>query len=555
MLAGLGELTPNHLMSGEAKAKSNQEAKNNPGDFERMMSRQTDQNNQTRNEPRRYESKEKFRTERQDKNEDSEVEKQRVAVLKFMDSMESELGIEPEKMLQAMKSLQNSESQATTPEESMAQTLVTLDLPSEDVERAAELYAELMVGLEAAGSKGPKPFPVSAMNFQVMTKEQIRKSELESNLNQMRSTFFGAAPAFDQPSKAVQSNTIQEPSTHIPDLMNLKDQPQVSKNQSGELSALEQFKMRGKVDGDGDSLNAMVGLMEKPKPSQQLQLQQLAAQMQMQGKNQKMNQVGSNQFSELQQATEQSNQMLNGLNVENSNSSAMFSSAGQQSQSGMDFQQFSTDAQSQDLGQQVGEEGNSFFVPTSTTASTTAGSKAAVSLGPQISGEAVEVQNVQDIVDQAQVMVRKGGGAMKVKLNPNGLGEVNLKVDVQDGKVNIQMVTEHSEAKKALEKGITELKSNLAQQKLNIETVNVDLSSDLSQNGSEQDQEASAREYARDFMGKMRDGSQSFQQDFVSTPFQSYFQQDREEIEPLEPASASSTPTRSKGSSRLHLVA
>ena len=60
-------------------------------------------------------------------------------------------------------------------------------------------------------------------------------------------------------------------------------------------------------------------------------------------------------------------------------------------------------------------------------------------------------------------MIKDGGGEMKIQMNPEGLGEVNLKVLVEDGNVNIEMIADNKDAKKLMEKGLLDLKANLAQ--------------------------------------------------------------------------------------------
>ncbi len=109
-------------------------------------------------------------------------------------------------------------------------------------------------------------------------------------------------------------------------------------------------------------------------------------------------------------------------------------------------------------------------------------------------------QNVKEVMNQAQYLVKKGGGEMNVKLSPDGLAEVQLKVIVLDGKVNIEMVTQDKAVKKLMEDSLSELKSGLAAHHLSIEHVkissvnatntdnNAQLQSNLNQSGSEEKQ-------------------------------------------------------------------
>ncbi len=122
-----------------------------------------------------------------------------------------------------------------------------------------------------------------------------------------------------------------------------------------------------------------------------------------------------------------------------------------------------------------------------------------------------QIQNLRSIMDRAEVLAQRGGGEMRVQLHPQNLGQVNLRVSVEDGKVNVQMITESDQAKKVLESGIKELRTDLAANNLNLETLQVDtgkgLSSDLRQGPDQQNQAAQdmAREFARGFLNQQRE--------------------------------------------------
>lgn len=83
--------------------------------------------------------------------------------------------------------------------------------------------------------------------------------------------------------------------------------------------------------------------------------------------------------------------------------------------------------------------------------------------------------NVQALLKQAQYLVKKGGGEMKVQMSPEGLGQVQLHVLVKDGKVNVQMAAETNEAKKAIESSLADLRSNLSAHKLSVDQMKIDV--------------------------------------------------------------------------------
>ena len=82
-------------------------------------------------------------------------------------------------------------------------------------------------------------------------------------------------------------------------------------------------------------------------------------------------------------------------------------------------------------------------------------------------------ENVQEVVKQAQYLATKGGGEMTVKMSPDGMGEIQLKVLMEGGRLNIEMQTQDKSVKKLIEDSLTELKSGLAAQQLSVDHVRI----------------------------------------------------------------------------------
>lgn len=123
-----------------------------------------------------------------------------------------------------------------------------------------------------------------------------------------------------------------------------------------------------------------------------------------------------------------------------------------------------------------------------------------------------EDANTAEIIRQAQFMVRQGGGEVKIKLNPENLGEVSMKMSVDGDKVQLALDTSTHEAKKLIESSINELRATLSASKLSLETVKVDVAgksdNQFSNHRNESDGGA-AREQARQFMNNFREDNQS----------------------------------------------
>lgn len=126
-------------------------------------------------------------------------------------------------------------------------------------------------------------------------------------------------------------------------------------------------------------------------------------------------------------------------------------------------------------------------------------------------GQAHRGANVDNIVQSAQTLLRDGGGEMKIILNPEGLGTVDLKVGVQGSEVSIEIIAQDNNVKKMFEDGISDIRSALELQNLKIDSFKVDLSQRAEQNLMEQQQQDNMnREFARDFMNQFRGERQSF---------------------------------------------
>lgn len=170
-----------------------------------------------------------------------------------------------------------------------------------------------------------------------------------------------------------------------------------------------------------------------------------------------------------------------------------------------------------------------------------------------------EAENVQELMKQAQVILKRGGGEMKLEMKPEGMGQVQLKVSVDNGQVNIQMLTDNDAAKKALERGLSDLKANLAAQQLKVESMRVDVGNEI-QKQMDQNQDSSreqARQFAQDFMSQFREERQGFRQGLMEgSGMKSYGPpRGRAAVDPEPLSVAAKGSKKSDASRRLNLVA
>ena len=98
----------------------------------------------------------------------------------------------------------------------------------------------------------------------------------------------------------------------------------------------------------------------------------------------------------------------------------------------------------------------------------------AVGMTAQTSQRAEEIQAVKDIMNQANFLVTQGGGEVTLKLDSlNGVGDVQLKVMMENGKINVELNTQDRTVKKLIEDSLSDLKSSLASHQMSLEHVKI----------------------------------------------------------------------------------
>lgn len=78
---------------------------------------------------------------------------------------------------------------------------------------------------------------------------------------------------------------------------------------------------------------------------------------------------------------------------------------------------------------------------------------------------------MNEILKQAKYLVTQGGGEVSVKMSPEGMGEVHLKVMMENGRMSLEMNTDDKTVEKLIHKNLSELRSSLAEQQIQIEHV------------------------------------------------------------------------------------
>ncbi len=129
------------------------------------------------------------------------------------------------------------------------------------------------------------------------------------------------------------------------------------------------------------------------------------------------------------------------------------------------------------------------------------------------------------------------------------MGDVLLKVKVQDGQVGIQMTADSIHSKKLLESSLSELKLNLAEHKLHLSDIKVDVSDKMKDNFENQNSNFN-RDNAREFLGQFRQQNENFRSGFFNAPGARGYNKVVQSAPDIQP-----TQTKTADNGRLYLVA
>lgn len=162
-------------------------------------------------------------------------------------------------------------------------------------------------------------------------------------------------------------------------------------------------------------------------------------------------------------------------------------------------------------------------------------------------------QNLNHIKESTQLIVEKGGGTAKIKLYPEGLGELEIQVKVTGNQVSVNFIAENEEVKQLFESSIKQLGSQFKEHNLQLDQMVVQLAD--SKNSSSFDSRQGGGQpnvdLLRDMMNQSRQESFGRQtntyQDFDG--IRTYGRQ-QNPVDPIRPASALSTSARYQGQGR-----
>lgn len=492
----------------------------------------------------------------------------RAAIQSFMQKMETKLGIEPSDIVQAFQQL-SVEELAAPPEQNVDKIISFLDLDLQQQQIARTFFDEMLAQSSAQSIAEYLKATDRELSLSVMSQNQMRQERLQKGLTNMNQQFFTQTQNQTAPQVV---NDPQQSQTVTPEFWAASGA--ATGGTAGYVagsSAQTTSQLVGNGQAGASGLSSMVPQMQNfsvgPDVSMPAVTQEASTASSTGmplGKEwsasasegstmnasdiEKMVAAGKNsigksayglnpQVSSSQSMTQKSmgSLSMSDLGVGSPESGAQWQMSGaagngqQQTSTGEDGQSMSgSNSGLQDMansGEVIEADGMEFQVKaessgaaaTSSNAQSTVVAKSPSFMLSSQPTDAEQAQNMKEVVSQANLLVKKGGGEMKIALNPEGIGQVNLKVAVQDGQVSVEMVTESNEAKKILEKGLGDLKANLASHKLNVDNVKVDFSGEVAKQFDHAHDEAQ-RQSAQNFMEQFRHQNQSWRQNFFDIP-------------------------------------
>nr|BFD68479.1 hypothetical protein HAGR004_35010 [Bdellovibrio sp. HAGR004] len=509
-------------------------------------------------------------------------------IKEFMDSFESEFEISPTRLVEAMAQLDDTQL-VQSPEDTAEAVIAQLGLPEEDADKAQAMYASLLVQLQQA------PVPAKAPQFTIGTGVTQQGMQMRVDQAQAKQDLLGATvDRLNQKfwkSPEPQSAAMSHLDAGMMQNMNLDE---ASFAEPTELPLVEDMALP-----EMPPQAPMAKLPELP-PHLQGQMQEVmspallaalaakkaaeaqAAQGTGVAESMAASEEGAELMAEFTQALKApeapkvpTSQSLNPLQVQAKMQDLMRNeSQGSMMQQSNNFMQQGTGSEkeavvdkmnikSADFKQSLqGLEGIHGAPIKGETLSVPTSAAPVAGMAPQ--GQANPAENeaaVKQLMNQAQYLIKRGGGEMKVQMTPEGMGTIHLKVMLQDGKVNLQMSADTQEAKKTIESSLAELKTSLAAHKLSMENVKVDVVNSTSADTATQNQTNmngnQQRDQARQFWNQFNEnfGSQGRRESLTDMPSLKGYGGRRDPLQPIETRStAPARKVEGKGSG-LNLVA
>ncbi len=534
-----------------------------PGKAQANNERRTEREEKTVKQERAEAKPQKQKAEGETTQKPNKNQAKQQAMLEFMDSMESELGIPPQRLVEAMAQL-SPEEQKAAPEITAEKVVQDLNLDPEDQEKALAMYTSFLSKLQKIENIQPRaiePLVVATAGLgglQAVQAGQQKKVALNQSLEKLNNKFFMQDLKSNGMSSLATSQNVNPLLSERQSLMSPLSKDMATIPQGMELVEPQPIDLQPpSIPVIAAPPEASEGLPALD-PKDEAAMAELAAKLAAVGMTAKslkeaLKADPENAKALKMEAYLEQQKSLNtplGPLTEPNMPKDLGSQLGSQLESGQ--QQLDSGPQ-KDLGQvdlkslQAFDGMKSQFGDALKATATGMGMAAGVQSN-------VKTENAQQVIQQAQYLVNQGGGEANIQMTPEGMGQVHLKVTVKDGKVNVQMSAENNETKKALENSLQELRHQLGSQKLAVDSIKVDVGNNLSGDPRNQDQSSNMqggmnRDQTRQFFGQFRDDNFGGRNAFFETPGTKFYNSSRG-VDPLQPQTEVQSKSRYQGSGK-----
>ena len=426
------------------------------------------------------------------------------AIRKFMDSFESEFGVPPEEMVEAMSQLTTQDLEKP-PEKTVDTLLAKLDLAPQDEAKAKQMYLGLVMQLKQIDTRVAMPQAhddmLSQLSAQRVQLSSEKKDVMGSQVQNLSDKFWMRGSQAD---KALS-----------PEMNQLQVREFLKKMVTAESAGVD-----GKSLEEPEAIATTENFMQQLKTEAPDESQDDSADTSANDDFQFMAETSGMKALERNESTKDAHAQGHGKDQQKSNDEAGAIIKGGISKEAImaEFKKLginpehlqSKKTEKADVEALLNLDAGS--LPQSKFESLKSILPALSIQPPVVMSAADKMENMQQVMNQAQILLKNGGGEVKVEMTPEGMGKVQLNLQMIDGKVQLHMNTETKEAKKLIESSISELKQSLAAHQLSMDLVKVDVvHKPTAAHEARNDQQGQMQNFLNQ---QQRDGTKQFWQQF-----------------------------------------
>ena len=428
------------------------------------------------------------------------------AIRKFMDSFESEFGVPPEEMVEAMSQLTTQDLEKP-PEKTVDTLIAKLDLEPQDEAKAKQMYMGLVVQLKQIDTRVAMPQAhddmLSQLSAQRVQLSAEKKEVMGSQVKDLSDKFW--------------MRGAQAEKTMSPEMNQLQVREFLKKMVTAESAGIDGQAQVEMPEAMSSTENLMKRI--KSEGAEESSSEDLA-ELDSQEDFQFMPESSGMKALERNNSAQDANAQGHGKDQHKSNEEAGTKIKGGISKEAImaEFKKLGIKPEQMQTKkiEKADVEALLNLDPGSLPQSKFESLKSIMPAAPlQPVAEmspSQKMENMQQVVNQAQILLKNGGGEVKVEMTPEGMGKVQLKLQLIDGKVQLHMNTETKEAKKLIESSMSELKQSLAAHQLSMDLVKVDV---VHKPTASHEARNDLQNQMQNFMDhQQRDGTKQFWQQF-----------------------------------------